>query len=499
MFGTAGIHIQSKLLRLIDHSFMRGQLVITCLSVTLLSACSYNAGPDYQRPELPKKDQWSQLSGRELSTSEVIQPNWWRGFGDATLNELIQKALDDGLDLKIAAARLDQAGIQLLKDRFPLTPDITAAPTGSITRARSDDGVTDTNRESELVGASLNWEIDIWGKIRKGVKAAEAGYKGAEMDWRGAYLTLISDVAQRYFQIRLFDEQIDQQVTTMQQNLEFLKIYEAQYREGLIPETKILNQKSEINSLTNQLLDLKRSRTESELRLATLLGIPAGNFSVPVAPLRESVRLIGVPRFLPADLLSRRPDVLRAEFALLRSHHLVGKARLARLPTFSLSATANTGSSLVTRLVDSWSFGLASSLAPMFDRNLKIDVKINQADVRVQIHQYRKAVLKAFEEVEIVLLNLDSRQRQMRELEEQINRLRIVRGVQQARLQEGLVSQLEVFETERTLLSAQKGILSAYQQLLTDTLTLYKALGGGWPVETVTEESTVAGILQPIE
>jgi NodT family efflux transporter outer membrane factor (OMF) lipoprotein len=450
------------------------------------------AGPDYVRPELPEKEQWSELSGRKITTSEVIQPGWWKGFHDPYLNRLINKAIDQGLDLKIAAARLDRAGIGLKKERFPLTPTISVAPTESITRSKGESGGAETSRESERLGAGLSWELDIWGKIRKGVQASEANYKATEMDWRAAYLSLVANVADQYFQIRLFDEQVSHQLDAQKQNRELLGIYEQQYKEGLIPRTQILQQKSELNSLKKQLLDLQRSRTEAELKLATLLGMPAGDLSVPVGDLRKSIDLIEVPAILPGDLLARRPDVLAAEYRLLAAHHLVGKARLARLPTISLSASAKTGESLLSTLVNTWSFGVTQSLAPMFDRNLKIDVKSSEADVRIETEQYRKTVLNAYEETEIALLNLNSRKQQMQELEEQVSHLTVVQGVQQARLKEGLLSQLEVFDTERTLLAAKQGILSQYEQLLTDTVTLYKALGGGWPKENVAEDPAVA-------
>jgi multidrug efflux system outer membrane protein len=471
--------------------------LLSVLCIALVSACSNLAGPEYVRPEIPEKEQWSELSGREITTSEIIRPDWWKGFNDPYLNELIQKAIDEGLDLKIAAARLDKAGIGLEQERFPLTPELTFGPSDRISRSKVEGGDVSTTRQTERLGAGLTWEIDIWGKIRKGVEASEAGYKATEMDWRAAYLTLVSSVAERYFQIRLFDEQIQHQTAAEAQNRDLLDIYEAQYNEGLIAKTQILKQKSELNSLKKQLLDLQRSRTESELKLATLLGVPAGDLSVPAGDLRESISLIEIPAILPADLLSRRPDVLAAEYNVLRAHHLLGKARLARLPTFSLSASATTGRSLSSSLLNAWTFGLTQSFAPMFDRNLKIDVRSSEADVGISIEQYRKAVLTAFEETEIALLNLKSRQEQMQELEEQVSHLSVVQGVQQSRLKEGLLSQLEVFETERTLLAAKQGILTQYQQLLSDTVTLYKALGGGWPAEDVAGQFTPAREPEP--
>lgn len=456
--------------------------------LTLLAGCAID-GPEYERPETPDKPQWSQLQGRELTASEVVQPDWWTLFGDPELTALIERAINEGLDVQLAALRLDKAGVQLGKDRKSKTPEVALSPTDSISRQKSENQSSETVRETESFGLNLSWEIDVWGKIRKELQAADARYRATEMDWRATYLSLVASVAERYFQIRQFDEQIAQQVASKEQAEQLLSIYHAQYREGMIAESRIRSQKAEIASLGTRLLELQRGRAEAELKLATLLGAPAGSLEIPVAGLRERVRLPEAPQVLPADMLARRPDVLRAEYDVLAAHHALGRARLARLPTFSLTGVAKTGVSFASTFVNSWTFGLGTSWANLFDRDLAIDVKLNEVDVEIAKQEYRRAVLQAFEEVEVALLNLSSRHEQMRELEARIEDLRVVKAVQDAQLSEGLVSQLEVFETERSLLSAQQEILTLHQQLLTDTVTLYKALGGGWSAESVGREA----------
>jgi multidrug efflux system outer membrane protein len=461
------------------------------LSFALAAGCGTIQGPKYESPDVPDKAQWSQLEGRELTASEVIRPDWWTEFGDPELNDLIKRAVDQGLDVKIAALRLDRAGIQLGKDRLALTPEMTVSPADSVTRQKNESARAETARATETLGMGLSWELDVWGKIRKSLQAADAGYRATEMDWRATYLALVSSVAERYFQIRLADEQIVQQEAAKKQAENLLQIYYSQYAEGMIPETRIRSQKAEISGLSTQLLEMQRGRAEAELKLATLLGLPAGDLKVPVGGLRERVRLVEVPDVLPADILAQRPDVLKAEYTLLQAHHLVGKARLARLPTFSLTGVAKTGTSFASSFINSWSFGLATTWN-LFDRDLKIDVELSEADVAIAKEEYRKAVLQAFEETEVALLNLSVRRRTMEELQAQVADLQVVRDVQDARLREGLVSQLEVFDTERSLLSAQQQILSTYQQLIIDTVTLYKALGGGWPQESVTNPRRIA-------
>ena len=163
---------------------------------------------------------------------------------------------------------------------------------------------------------------------------------------------------------------------------------------------------------------------------------------------------------------------------------MLGKARLERLPSFSLRGSAGTGDGLAP-LVARWNYAFLLDWTSFLDRNKKIAVKESEADLKILTENYRQTVLAAFEEVEIALLNLKIRHLQLQELENQVAALEVVNTVQKAQLREGLVSQLEVFDTERTLLDAQQNILSNYRTLLSDTLTLYKAVGGGWPVETV--------------
>lgn len=455
------------------------------IAFALIAGCGTISGPKYERPSVPDKPQWSQLEGRELTTAEVIQPQWWTAFGDRDLDDLIQRAIDQGLDVRIAALRLDKAGVQLGKDRLVGKPDVTLSPTDSLARGKQEGSQVKTTRETETLGIGLTWEIDLWGKVHKEMQAADARYHATEMDWRATYLSLVASVAERYFQIRQFDEQIEQQKLSKEQADDLLQIYQAQHAEGMVPETKIRSQKAEIGSLTTQLLELQRGRAEAELKLGTLLGLPAGELSVPVGGLRDRVRLLEIPDVLPGDMLARRPDVLKAEYSILEAHHLVGKARLARLPTLSLTGIAKTGMSLASTFVNTWSLGLSTSWAGLFDRNVQVDVKLSEADLAIAREEYRKAVLTAFEEVEVSLLNINARQAQLRELQAQVADLQVVRDVQDARLREGVVSQLEVFDTERSLLGARQEILSTYQQLLMDTVTLYKALGGGWPPEKV--------------
>ncbi|QBQ53092.1 efflux transporter outer membrane subunit [Nitrosococcus wardiae] len=447
--------------------------LIVGICLLILPSCANLGGPAYQRPELPVKKEWS----RGTSTAEAIRLDWWTAFGDPYLDSLIEKAIAQSIDLKILAARSEVAEVAIEQARAGALPTVNLGFGVNTQKVTGQSSTTQYNAAS-----ALNWELDIWGKFRKGVKAQTAAYKTTEADWRAGYLTLVSNVATSYFQIRQFDEQIQRQQAYLNQNEEILAIYESMHQEGLIPETQILQQKAEISRLNTGLLELHRLRTVTENALATLLGIPAGELQVPRSYLQDSVDIIGVPSGLPADLLSRRPDIIAAEYRILQAHELSGQAKLAKLPSITLTARGGTASFELTDLMKMWTFGIMPSINfPIFDPNINARIKVSKAEAKVAAEKYRRTVFQAFEEVENALTNLASRKEQKRELEQQIVDLKIVSDQIQAQLEEGLISQLQVFEIQRSLLAAELAMLSNYQQILSSTVTLYKALGGGWP------------------
>ncbi|MEN8130357.1 MAG: efflux transporter outer membrane subunit [Pseudomonadota bacterium] len=468
--------------------FRRSLFCIFFLS--FVTSCADLAGPKYKQPQTPVKQAWSQQPETQVSADEAIRSDWWTGFGDPYLNELVKQSITGNQNLRIFAARIEDAGANIKVDRASLFPTIGADATATFSRTVGSENFEGDSIQKSYTAkvADLNWELDIWGKTRKGVNSSKAGYKASEWDWRATYLTLVSDVASRYFLIRQLDEQIEKQGETQDRNLLLLGIYEAQVGEGLLPEAQLLSQKAEIASLRQQLEDLRRQRQVAELSLATLLGIPAGELTVPKANLTNVVKLMDVPAGLPSELLKRRPDIIAQEYRVLAAHELVGQAKLEKLPTISLTgAVEGSGpSAALSELIKTWTFGLGPSIRiPIFDKGIEARIKKRKASTKVAEETYKDTVMRAFEEVEILLTNLNSRIKQKALLENQIKHLSIVKQTRYAQLEEGLVSQLQVFETDRTLLAAELAKLQTHQQILSDTVTLYKALGGGWLSEDV--------------
>ena len=449
-----------------------------CLA--LLCSCSGLGGPEYQQPDTVAKAEWSEQAAG-LLTAGRIDPAWWNGFQDPYLSELVRKAIAGNLDIRVLAARSNVAKAAIGQARAGLLPTLTA---GAGTDSFKQTGGSTSTKYS--VAAEADWEIDIWGKVRKGVEAQQAEFKATEADWRAGYLALVADVAAAYFQIRQFDEQMAFQERTIARSRKILGIFESLYGEGLVPKTQLLQQRAEISSLQNDLLELQRLRRITENGLATLLGMPADSLRVPPARQRDAILPVAVPAGLPSELLTRRPDIIAAEYRVLQAYNLQGQAHLARLPSLSLTGRGGSASFALSDLLRTGTFGLSSLLAfPIFDPSVTANIEVSKAQTLLAEEDYRRTVITAFEEVENALTNLASHKLQSVELARRRVDLATVSAQVYAQLQEGMVSQLEVFEVERTLLDAEQSLLANHWQTLTDTLALYKALGGGWPRENV--------------
>ncbi|MBQ5946756.1 efflux transporter outer membrane subunit [Massilia sp. ST3] len=458
-----------------------GRRALAGAMLALLSGCPDVSMKPYQRPETPVKAEWSSQAGLPVAPSEMIAPDWWKQFRDPYLDGLVERALGANFDLKILAARIRVAGAEIDEARAGALPTLDAGAGASFEKSTGQKFSKQFN-----LGTQVNWEIDVWGKVAKGVEAQTAEFKATEADWRAGYLSLVSEVSTTYFQIMQFDEQGAQQQRTLEKNKEILATYEAMMQQGLVPQTRVMQQRAEINRMSKDLIELKRLRALAANALATLLGTPAGQLQVPPGALQQRVQLPTVPEGLPSQLLKRRPDIVAAEYRVLVAYDLVGQAKLAQLPSISLTGRGGTSSFALGSLLKSFTFGLLPSINfPIFDPSVKARLKTSEARTEVAEQQYRSVVMAAFEEVENALVNLDAHRRQRVELQQQSEQLGTVATQVEAQLKEGMVSQLEVFEAQRSLLAAQLALLANHQQILSDTVTLYKALGGGWPAVEV--------------
>jgi NodT family efflux transporter outer membrane factor (OMF) lipoprotein len=455
---------------------MKPAFVFSSVCVGLLFGCADVRVAEYQHPQAPAKSTWSRPQPATVSASEAISQQWWAQFGDPDLDSLVAKAIAGNVDLKILAARITVAKAQIAEARAGALPSVDVA-TGANLQKTPGQAIS----KQFNVGTQVSWDIDIWGQVEKGTQGQTAEFHATEADWRAGYLQIVANVSIAYFQILQLDEQIAQQQRALAKNEQILTIYDSMRSNGLMSDTEVLRQRAENNRLTKDLLELRRSRDVTQNALATLVGVPAGEFKIQPDRLRDRVHVPAVPGGLPLDLLARRPDVVAAEFRVLEAHDLMGQARLAQLPTVSLTGQAGTASFGVADLFRAFTFGLMPTVnLPALNPGIRAHAKTTEAQIKVAEENYRSTVIAAYEEVENALVNLESHRQQKEELQKQVDQLQVVSVQTEAQLEVGVVSQLDVFENERTLLTAQLALLAGHEQVLSDTVTLYKALGGGW-------------------
>jgi multidrug efflux system outer membrane protein len=460
-----------------------------------LAGCAGLAGPEYKQPVSPVKEGWSLNAGDPSKGQQVIKIDWWKEFKNPYLDGLIEKAISNSITIQIAAARTAEAKAGITREnagRLPILSLGTSITGGVQGQFGGPLPATSDTFIADHASTSLSWEIDFWGKLKKGVLAQTAVYKASEADWRSVWLSIVSEVASKYFLVRQFDEQIKAQQQALAAAKEILAIYVRQLEAGLRTRSELMLQQAEINFLQSQLLEFERKRAVTQNELASLLGIPAGDFRVPVADLQQVISLPDVPIGLPSDLLSRRPDIVAAEYNVLAQHELLGKARLEKLPSIALTADGgmnNLLSAALSNAIKTWTFGIGPSVSiPIFDPSIEANIKVREAQQVTAEAIYRQTVVTAFQEVENALVNLLNHKEQRKELESRAQQIKAVAEITLAGLREGEVTQLQVFEVQRTLLQASLLLLENHQQLLFDTITLYKALGGGWPVEHVSPQ-----------
>lgn len=479
---------------------MKLLLHISLLCLLLMTA-SCAAGPDYKHSELARdvlqgKKAWRSVSA-ELPPAQVIQIEWWTNFNDPYLNELISEAISGNLDLKILSERIREAGISIRQTKAKDMPSANLSSSvrfshgkwsaSDFTTNGSDSDAVDLTSDSESsweadLGLDVNWELDIWGKNKSEILAAKAAFEESKANYRAEYLTLVSEIAQIYFNIRQTDSQLVMTRKFCKDNQDKLSIYKNQYQEGLIPEWKLSRQAAEVRSSEQEMLGLERNRKNLENRIATLLGKPAGEVNIPDTSSLEALKLVSVPAGLPSDLLSRRPDIIAAEYRVMKAHYEINKSKAERLPALSLSGNSSLFGIGLSTFFSQWNFGLGPRLTlPLFDAgNRKNQVAVNEIRARIAENEYRKAVVRACEEVENVLTNLEIRSKEREILEDKVAQMKKVRAQTLAKFKMGLISQLEILDIERELFASEKSLLETRRSLLNDTVTLFKALGGGW-------------------
>ncbi|HEC44924.1 MAG TPA: efflux transporter outer membrane subunit [Bacteroides sp.] len=461
--------------------------ILIYIPVLILAVNGCMVGPNLEKPEVVSPEEYRFVSTPQDSLEDLA---WWELFGDEYLNNLIDTALKHNPSAKIAASRILEAEAILGFNRADIYPRF--GYDGSATRQKPNPQMQGTDPGNLFAfGANVFWEMDFWGKYRRATQAARAELIASEYGYQTVQLSLISGVADLYFQLLGLQASLEISERTWETRKVALEIIQERYNKGIIPELDLNQAQIQEAIAAGAIPFYERLVSQTENALSTLVGLNPR--AVEYGPLRELIESPDIPAGLPSELLERRPDVLAAEQLFYAQTARIGVAQAMRFPSISLTA----GLGAVSTDLSSFSAGsnLAWSLGggivgPIFNfgKN-KRRVEVEHQRAEQSLFAYEETVLQAFREVEDALIEIETLNREL----EAVNR-RVIAAVNAATLSEaryngGQTSYLEVLESDRQMFNAELAAAETYQLHLNSYVKLYKALGGGWATDVERQQA----------
>lgn len=459
-------------------------------AAALLMAQGCAVGPDYKRPALPTPPAYSEAGPWKAAQPKDTLPRegWWRVFADPELDSLEARALAASPTLGAALARYDQALAAARVSASTLYPNLSVQPSYSRQlwpRDRQSEypsttfGYTSNSFELPLV---LNYEIDVFGQARRALESARASAQAEGALYQSVRLTLEAGVAQNYFTLRsLLSQQalLRENVALLRDALELVVKLR---RGGANSDLDVYQAQAQLAGVESSELASEQAIAEQRHALAVLVGENPESFAIEAAPLDCAAPAL--PVGLPSDLLERRPDVAAAERALAAASAQIGVAKGAFFPSIGLTAFAGANSSALDTLLRGnsaqWAVGPFLNL-PLFTGGANLaNYRQAQAAYRAALETYRGQVLTAFQQVEDGLSDLRLLEGQAQALERAVAASRSASRLSLVRYRVGLVSYLEVIDSQRTQLQNELSLTQARAARLSATVLLVRALGGGW-------------------
>jgi len=455
--------------------------------VCAVSGCA--VGPDYARPAVVSPQEWR--SPRE-GIGSLADMGWWELFEDPALRDLIAAAIENNRDLQLAVARVAEARAQLGVARAAQFPQIDAG--ASYTNQRYSQksfplnvlpptSTLEPQTEFYRTNIDLTFELDLWGRLRRATEAARAELLASEENGRTVLTTVISDVAQGYFDLIELDQELDIARRTAASRQASLDLVRRRFGAGLTAELDVTRAEAELAGALATVPELERRVAQIENRLSVLLGRNPG-------PIRRGGTLDAqrlppvVPAGLPSELLERRPDIRVAEDRLVAANARIGAAKAEFFPRISLTGLFGVESVALSDLFTGparvWQVGPAMTL-PIFNAG-RIASNLRGAKAREQeaLVQYQQTIQQAFRDVDDALVFHDKARVVRQERDRRVIASRRSLQLAGLRYENGLSGYLDVLDAERQLFSAEIDLASATRDQLTAVVQVYKSLGGGW-------------------
>lgn len=459
---------------------MRARVFVAAAAAFVLAGC-VAVGPSYERPPVATPESYSTPSGEG-----EIPEAWWTLFGQEALDRLVDEALQANQDLAAAAARVEEARAlagAARADRFPrLDANVSASSAKLSASTLGLPPDVEVQFEDFRAGASLAYEVDFWGRLRRAHEAARAELLASEEGRRNVRLAVAGDVTGAYFDLLALDRQLASARDTLRTRRESVRLQRLRLDAGTISELDLSQAEAELAATEAAVPRLVRARRQTETRLGVLLGRIGGEIE------RDgdlgAIRPPEVPAGLPSELLSRRPDVVAAEQRLVAANARIGVARAALFPSITLTASAGTESSELSNLFATgtsvWQMA-AGLVQPIFHGGkLRRQAEAAEARQRQQLAGYLKTVQTAFAEVENALVARTTGAGERQAVARQVEALARARRLATVRYDAGDASYLDVLDAERNLFRADLELIDAQRAELGAAVALFKALGGGW-------------------
>lgn len=471
----------------------------------LMTGC-FKLGPDFVPPEPNISESWLEQDNTALKRGDFRE--WWKVFNDPVLNRLIDTAYQQNLTLQAAAIRIMESRAKLGIARGNIFPQKQEIGVGLSHNQHSayEPNFTTFDRYYTQFGMGLDalWEIDIWGKFRRGIESADAMLAVSELDYDDILVSLTAEVAASYTQIRAFEQRLKLAKENAELQQRSLRIADAQYRNGIATELDVEQAKSLLHATKALVSSLEIGLRQSKNALSILMGMPPAHLAkvlteeqaIPNAP--DEV-VIGIP----ADVVRRRPDVRREELKAAAQSAMIGVAKADLFPRLSLQGSigALAGS---TQGIDAFdvlgSQAMAAKIGPTITwpilhyGRLKNNVRVQDAKFQEQLIKYQNTVLSALREVEDAMIGFLKTKEQIKDLEVSVEATRHAVEIALAQYRDGIEDYNRVINAQQFLVQQQDRLTKAQSDVARNLIALYKALGGGWEIRE--GKSIVPGEIQ---
>lgn len=488
---------------------MRLPNLLTCALISLLvsgiSSCS--RAPRYQAPAVSTPTNWKNGSAAVATPlppapapialdQKPALPAWWTIFNDPELTRLEEQTLGGNFSLKAAVARVDEARAAIRLATSTRLPEVTLDPQAYLTQlsglrpipfalggengAPTPQAIVQTQY---YVPLTVSYEVDVWGRLRRGVQAAKAEAEASEAELRTVQLSLTADAATYYFGLRGLDAELAVLDSTLLARRQSLALTNARFTAGVDNEIAVRRAETELATVEASLFDARRQRKGLEAALAAVAGQAASTFTITTRP--SPLIAPQVPTSVPAALLTRRPDLLQAERLLAATDARVDAARLARLPSVLLNGFIGPQAAELRdlpKVSDNYTYYLGGGISiPIFNGGrLRANQQIAQARYDAQAAEYRQTALVAFQEVETSLADVQQTAAQLAAQQRALTAARQAGRLTLERYRRGLTDYFQVVDADRITLNAARQRVQIQANQLRYTVQLVRALGGSW-------------------